>query len=356
MKYEFPTIGQAKKIDLPEDKKLGFGKIMAPWMSVATYTEGQGWHDLAVVPYGPFMIEPAASVLHYGQEMFEGLKAFRRPDGSIWTFRPDMNWKRIINTNKRLVMPEIPEEMFYESVRAGVLANEEYVPKSEGTSLYVRPFMIATEPFLGVHVSKEYKYFVIFSPVASYYAAGTKPVDLYVETVYSRAADGGTGFAKTSGNYAASLLSQVLAEQRGYAQVLWTDSSTHTYAEEIGTSNAFFIIDGTVITAPLNGTILPGITRDSVLTILRDWGIPVEERPIKIDEIFEASKAGKLDEMFATGTAAVVSPVGHLDRNGEIITIANNEIGPIAAKLYDAINAIRVGTAPDTHNWMVRLK
>jgi len=356
MKYEFPIIGQAKTIALPEDSKLGFGKIMAPWMSVATYTEGQGWHDLAVVPYGPFMIEPAASVLHYGQEMFEGLKAFRRPDGSIWTFRPDMNAKRAIRTNERLVMPPVPEEMFFESVRAGVLANADCVPKSEGTSLYIRPFMIATEPFLGVHVSKEYKYFVIFSPVASYYAAGTKPVDLYVEMTYSRASDGGTGFAKTSGNYAASLLSQVLAEQRGCAQVLWTDGSTHTYAEEIGTSNAFFIIDGEVITAPLNGTILPGITRDSVLTLLRDWGYRVSERPIKVDEIFEASRNGKLDEMFATGTAAVISPVGHLTREGETITISNNEIGPVASKLYDAINAIRVGTAPDTHNWMVELR
>lgn len=335
---------------------LGFGKIFTDHMFVMNYTEGRGWYDARVVPFSKITLSPAAMVYHYGQEMFEGLKAYRGSDGKAYLFRPDMNAKRTNATNQRLCIPEIPEEDFVQAVKTVVDVDSDWIPSDEGTSLYVRPFIIATDEFLGVAPSQNYLFIIILSPSGAYYANGLAPVGIWIEDEYVRAVKGGMGFAKTGGNYAASLIAQVKAHDDGYSQVLWLDGVERKYIEEVGAMNIFFKINGTVVTPMLNGSILPGITRDSVLHLCREWGLPTEERKISVDELIEAQKNGSLEEVFGTGTAAVISPVGKLRFKDEVMTIAGGKIGPLSQKLYDTVTGIQRGEAADPFGWRVPVK
>ncbi len=338
----------------PQDENnLGFGKIFTDHMFVMNYTEGMGWHDARIVPYENISLSPAAMVFHYGQEMFEGLKAYRGADGEPRLFRPDMNGKRTNDTNDRLCIPQIPVEDFVQAVKAVVDVDKEWIPKAPGTSLYIRPFIIATDEFLGVAPSKTYMFMIILSPSGAYYASGLAPVGIWIEDDYVRAVRGGIGFAKTGGNYAASLAAQVKAHDGGYSQVLWLDGVERKYIEEVGAMNIFFKIDGKVVTPALSGSILPGITRNSVITLCKSWGLDVEERKISVDELIEAQKTGKLEEVFGTGTAAVISPVGTLRYKDDVMTIGDGSIGELSQRLYDAVTGIQNGTVEDEFGWIV---
>ena len=334
-------------------QKLGFGKIFTDHMFVMNYTEGQGWHDARVEPFHNISLSPAAMVYHYGQEMFEGLKAYKGADGAVYLFRPDMNAKRTNASNERLVIPELPEEDFVQAVKAVVDVGRDWVPTEPGTSLYIRPFIIATDEFLGVAPSKTYLFMIILSPSGAYYESGLAPVGIWIEDEYVRAVRGGMGFAKTGGNYAASLIAQQKAHDAGYSQVLWLDGVERKYIEEVGAMNIFFKIGGTVITPALNGSILPGITRNSVLELCRSWGYPVEERKISAQELIEAQKNGTLEECWGTGTAAVISPVGKLRYVDEVMTINGGAIGELSQKLYDTITGIQTGKLEDPRGWRV---
>lgn len=355
MKYEFKVTKTLNPKQKPDPETLEFGTVFTDHMFAMDYSEDKGWHDARIVPYAPIVLEPAAAVFHYAQEMFEGLKAYRTKEGKIQLFRPDMNAKRTTKTNDRICIPHIDEELYVEAIKAVVRVDADWVPAKEGTSLYIRPFIIATEPFLGVRPAREYTFFIILSPVGAYYKGGLAPTRIFVEDEYVRAAMGGTGYSKIGGNYAASLKSQVKAHEMGYSQVLWLDGVERKYVEEIGTSNAFFVIDGEVITAPLEGTILPGITRDSVIHLLKDWGVKVSERKLAIDEIFKAYDEGKLSEVFASGTAAVISPVGELGWKDRKIVINDNKIGPLSQKLYDVLSGIQTGKIEDKYGWTVEV-
>lgn len=355
MTYQFPVQRTAHPKEKPDPSTLVFGKVMTDHMLVIDYAPEKGWHDGRIVPYGPISLEPAAMVFHYGQEMFEGLKAYKDASGKVRLFRPDKNAERINNTNDRMCMPAIDPQLVIDGIKAIVDADRDWIPTEPGTSLYIRPFVIATEPALGVRMSSTYKLIIILNPVGPYYQEGFGPTKIYVEEEYTRAAMGGTGGAKVGGNYAASLRAQEKAAKKGYYQVLWLDSAERKYVEEIGTSNAFFVIDGEVITAPLSGTILPGVTRDSALVLMRSWGMTASERKLSIDEVYEAQEQGRLDEVFATGTAAVVSPVGELCWQDKKITINEGKVGPIAQRLYDTITAIQRGEAEDPFGWTVTL-
>ena len=355
MKYEFQVTKTLNPKQKPNPDTLEFGTVFTDHMFIMNYTEGKGWHDGRIVPYAPITMEPAAAVLHYAQEMFEGLKAYRTKENKILLFRPDMNAKRTTRTNERICIPALDEELFVEAIKAVVSIDADWVPAKEGTSLYIRPFIIATEPFLGVRAAREYLFMVILCPVGAYYKGGLTPTKIFVEDEYVRAALGGTGYSKIGGNYCASLKSQEKAHDLGYAQVLWLDGVERKYVEEIGTSNAFFVIDGEAVTAPLEGTILPGITRDSVIRLLKDWGVKVSERRITIDDIFKAHDEGKLSEVFASGTAAVISPVGELGWTDRKIVINNNEIGPLSRKLYDTLSGIQLGKVEDKFGWTVEV-
>ncbi len=334
---------------------LGFGKIFTDHMFIMDYTEGKGWHDARIVPYGDLSFSPATMVFHYGQEMFEGLKAYKGKDGNAYLFRPDMNAKRTNKTNERLCIPYLPEEDFVDAVKAIVEVDKDWIPTEEGTSLYVRPFIISTDAFLGVSPSKTYMFIIILSPSGAYYSSGLSPVGIWIEDDYVRAVRGGMGFAKTGGNYAASLAAQVKAHDEGYSQVLWLDGVERKYIEEVGAMNIFFKIDGKVVTPKLNGSILPGITRDSVLTLCRDWGYETEERLISVDELIEAQKSGALEEVFGTGTAAVISPVGKLRYKDDVMTIGTGDIGPLSQRLYDTVTSIQTGSGEDKFSWRVRV-
>jgi branched-chain amino acid aminotransferase len=295
-------------------------------------------------------------VFHYAQEMFEGLKAYRTPDGSVQLFRPDKNIERMNRTNERLCIPQLDKQDVIDALRAIVKTEEDWVPKKEGTSLYIRPFIIATDVQLGVHPSKSYKFMIITCPVGAYYAEGIKPVKIFVEREYVRAVRGGTGFAKVGGNYACSLIGQEKAEKMGYSQVLWLDGIEHKYIDEVGAMNVFFVLDGKVITPALEeGSILPGVTRNSCIKLLSDMGYEVEERKLSIDEVEAAYKNGTLNEAFGTGTAVVVSPMGLLDNGKEQMIINNQQIGPIAQKLYDTLTGIQWGKAEDKYGWTVKV-
>lgn len=335
--------------------KLGFGKIFTDHMFVMNYTEGKGWHDARIVPYQPITLDPSAMVFHYGQEMFEGLKAYRGKDGVARLFRPDMNAKRTNSTNKRLCIPQVPEEDFVEAVRAIVEVDQDWIPQEDGTSLYIRPFIIATDEFLGVAPSKTYLFVIILSPSGAYYESGLAPVGIWIEDDYVRAVRGGMGFAKTGGNYAASLAAQVKAHDDGYSQVLWLDGVERKYIEEVGAMNIFFKIDGKIVTPMLNGSILPGITRNSVIEVCKSWGYEVLERKISVDELIEAQKSGKLEECFGTGTAAVISPVGKLRYKDDVMTINGNKIGEVSQRLYDTITGIQWGKIEDTFGWTMNV-
>lgn len=335
------------------DQPLGFGKIFTDHMFVMDYTEGKGWHDARVEPFRNLSLSPAAMVFHYGQEMFEGLKAYRGDDGKHYVFRPDMNAMRTNNTNDRLVIPRIPVEDFVQAVKTVVKVDADWIPSAPGTSLYIRPFIIATDEFLGVAPSKTYLFIIILSPSGAYYESGLAPVGIWIEDEYVRAVKGGMGFAKTGGNYAASLIAQVKAHDEGFSQVLWLDGVERKYIEEVGAMNIFFKINGTVLTPELNGSILPGITRDSVIKLCKSWGIPVEERRISVDELLEAQANGTLEEVFGTGTAAVISPVGKLRFKDEVMTIKDGGIGELSQKLYDTVTGIQLGRIEDKFGWRV---
>ena len=335
---------------------LGFGKIFTDHMFVMDYTEGKGWHDARIVPYQNLSLAPSAMVFHYGQEMFEGLKAYKGVDGNVYLFRPDMNAKRTNNTNERLVIPQLPVEDFVEAVRAVVDVDRDWVPTDPGTSLYIRPFIIATDEFLGVAPSKTYLFIIILSPSGAYYESGLEPVGIWIEDEYVRAVKGGMGFAKTGGNYAASLIAQVKAHDDGYSQVLWLDGVERKYIEEVGSMNIMFKIAGKVVTPMLNGSILPGITRDSILTVCRDWGYEVEERRISVDELVAAAKDGTLEEVWGTGTAAVVSPVNKLRYEDDVMLIGDGGIGELTQKLYDELTGIQWGKLEDKRGWRVTVE
>ena len=340
----------------PDQKKLGFGKYFADYMFTMDYDEGIGWHDATIRPYGPIEMNPATVVLHYAQETFEGMKAYRTAEGKIQLFRPEMNAKRMINSNARLCMPEFPVDMFVEAVEALVKVEADWVPSEPNTSLYIRPFMFATEAALGVHMANAYKFMIICCPVGAYYAAGLNPVKILVEDELVRAVKGGTGFTKCGGNYAGSILGQVKAEKLGYAQVLWLDGEHRKYVEEVGTMNIMFKIAGEIYTAPIEGTVLPGVTRDSMIHLLRDWGYKVNETRLSVDDLMKAGHDGTLEEVFGTGTAAVISPVGELRYKDDVVTVNNFEIGELTQKLYDTLTSIQWGRIPDKYGWTVEVK
>ncbi|WP_303194434.1 branched-chain amino acid aminotransferase [Thomasclavelia spiroformis] len=350
-------IERAKTLkEKPDQNNLGFGTYFTDHMFMMDYTEGVGWHNARIVPYAPIAMDPATMVLHYAQETFEGLKAYRNPKGEITLFRPEMNARRMINSNKRICMAELPEDMFVEAVEAIVKYEQDWIPTAKDTSLYIRPFMFASEASVGVHPAKSYTFVIILSPVGSYYPEGVNPVKIWVEDEYVRAVKGGTGFTKCGGNYAASIAAQVKAESHGYTQVLWLDGVHRKYVEEVGTMNVMFLIDDTVVTAPLEGSVLPGVTRDSIIHILKDWGYKVEERELSIDELMEAGRNGKLKEAFGTGTAAVISPVGQLYYKGEEIVINDFKTGELTQKLYDTLTGIQWGRLEDKYGWVRYIK
>ncbi len=352
------TIKIVKAVNLkpkPDPKTLGFGKLFTDHMFLLDYVSGQGWHDPRVVPYGPLVLDPSAMVFHYAQEVFEGLKAYRRPDGGVQLFRPEENARRMIRSCERMCIPPVPEEMFVQAVKTLVGVERDWVPSEPGTSLYIRPFIIATEPALGVHASPRYTFCIICSPVGAYYATGINPVKIYVENEDVRAVKGGTGYTKCGGNYAASIRAGERAEEKGFAQVLWLDGVERKYIEEVGSMNVLFKIDGKVVTPALTGSVLPGITRRSCLDLLNSWGIPVEERLISAQELFDAADAGRLEEAWGSGTAAVISPIGELDWAGRKAVVNGGETGPLTHRLYDTLTGIQWGTLPDSFQWTVKV-
>lgn len=337
------------------ENPLKFGTIFTDHMFVMEYDKDRGWYDPAIMPYGKIALDPSAMVLHYGQEMFEGLKAYKTSDGRILLFRPDKNIERANRSNRRLMMPEIPEDVFMEGLKQLVKLDQAWIPDKPGTSLYIRPFMFATDPFLGVRPSNTYKFMIILSPVGLYYPEGLDPVKIWIEDEYVRAVRGGIGEAKTGGNYVASMASQVKAHEEGYSQVLWLDGVERKYLEEVGAMNIFFKINGTVVTPALNGSILSGVTRDTCISLCREWNLPVEERKISVDELEQAAKSGALEEVWGTGTAAVISPVGQLRYGDEKFRIGDGGIGPVSQKLYDTVTGIQLGIIKDTHEWIVEI-
>ncbi len=334
----------------------GFGRVLTDHMATIRYSEQRGWHDGKIEPRKAFDLSPSTVVLHYAQEIFEGMKAYRLPDGGATLFRPDANARRFTNSANRLAMAPLPEELFVESVRALVRTDRDWIPAAEGASLYLRPFMIATEAILGVKPSSDYLYCVIASPVGSYFKGGAPAVTLWVSEHYTRAAPGGTGEAKCGGNYAASLAAQAEASREGCDQVVFLDAVERRWIEELGGMNVFFVFaDGSLQTPPLTGTILPGITRDSLITLARDLGLTVREEPYAIDQWQADAESGRLTEAFACGTAAVVTPIGKVKGRTRNFTIGDGGAGPVAGRLKAALLDIQNGRAPDRHGWLDRL-
>ncbi|WP_101697873.1 branched-chain amino acid aminotransferase [Clostridium minihomine] len=339
-----------------DQNKLGFGRIFTDHMFIMDYTSGLGWHDPRIVPYAPLNLEPSAMCLHYGQSVFEGMKAYRTEDDRILLFRPDKNMARLNVSNERLCIPPIDEEFAVEAVKKLVSVDSDWVPSAPGTSLYIRPFIIGVDPVVGVHPAHHLMFLIICSPVGAYYPEGLNPVKIYVEDGYVRAVKGGMGFAKTAGNYAASLKAQDEAEKQQYTQVLWLDGVERKYIEEVGTMNVFFQIGDEVITPALQGSILSGVTRMSVIEILKSWGIKVTERRLSIQEVADAAKDGRLKEAFGTGTAAVISPIGHLKWGDTIMNFNDGKIGELSQRLYDTVTGIQWGKLEDTFGWTVEVK
>lgn len=354
--YQIEVQLSSNRKEKPAFDKLSFGTIFTDHMFILNYTEGTGWHDPRIVPYEPITLDPAAIIFHYGQTVFEGLKAYLTKNEEVLLFRPDQNMKRLNRSNERLCIPQVDEELALAGLQELLKVDRDWIPKVQGTSLYIRPFIFATEPYLGVAPSKTYQFMIILSPVGAYYKDGINPVKIAVEREYVRAVTGGTGNAKTAGNYAGAFKAQEIAGKEGYEQVLWLDGKENKYIEEVGSMNVFFKINGEVITPALNGSILEGITRKSVLELLNHWNIPVVERKISIDEIFRASQEGVLEEAFGTGTAAVISPVGELFWQGEKIVINNGEIGALSKKVYDELTGIQTGTVEDPFGWCVKVE
>lgn len=340
----------------PEDSALGFGTVFTDYMFNMDYSPEAGWHNPRIEPYGPIAMDPSTMVLHYGQAIFEGLKAYRTESGEIQLFRPKDNLSRFNQSAERLCMPELDEEFILEALIKLLKIEKNWVPGAAGTSLYIRPTIIATDPYLGLRSSNTYRFFIILSPVGAYYPEGFNPVKIWVTTEYVRAVRGGVGQAKTAGNYAASLYATNLANKDGYTQVMWLDGVELKYVEEVGSMNIFFVIGNELITPQLNKSILAGVTRDSVIQLAKSWDVKVTERKISIDEIYEAHEKGELKEVFGSGTAAVISPVGNIKYNGKEITINNGEAGPLSAKLFTKLMDIQYGKAEDTFNWTMPIR
>ncbi len=352
MKLEIQPIEHLKP-RIEDETQLVFGKQFSDRMFVMDYQRGQGWHSARIQPYQPFVLDPAAMVLHYAQEIFEGMKAFRRPDGQIALFRPLDNMHRFNRSAERMCMPEIDAEFMLESIKELVRLEADWVPHTEGTSLYIRPAMIASEPMLGVRPADEYLCYVIVCPVGAYYKGGLAPVKIWMSDHYVRAAHGGTGEVKTGGNYAASLYAARQAAEQGYDQVLWLDAEEKRFIEEVGSMNVCFVLDGRLVTSPLSGTILDGITRRSILTLAQEQGLEIEERALAVDEIFAAADDGRLTEAFGVGTAVVVSPIGQLTYKDRTAKIGDGQTtGPWTQKFYDTLTGIQYGRLPDTHGWV----
>lgn len=348
------TKSKTSKIDSVDFENLGFGEVFSDHMFSMDYENGE-WINQRIEPYGKIEFEPAMCTLHYAQAVFEGLKAFHVRDGSINIFRPEKNLERMNRSNERMCMPTIDEDMFFDAMTELIKLERDWIPKDTGHSLYIRPFIFGTENFLGVHPSSTYRFMIILSPVGAYYKEGFNPVSLLVPEEYVRAVKGGVGEAKTAGNYAASLLPAEIAQKKGFTQVLWLDGEHHKYIDEVGTMNIFFVIDDEVITPPLEGSILPGVTRDTALDLTKSWGMKVNERRISIDELIQSSKEGRLQEVFGTGTAAVISPVDEIQYRDTNININHGQIGPIARRLFDEISGIQYGEIPDTHGWIYNI-
>lgn len=341
----------------PTDQtKLGFGNYFTDHMFLMNYDEGAGWHNPRIVPYGPIALDPAAMCLHYGQEVFEGMKAYRTQDGRILLFRPDRNMARLNSSNDRLCIPAIDEAFAVEAIRQLVQVDADWIPTEDGTSLYIRPYIFAVDAHVGVHPAHHLIFAVILSPVGAYYPEGLNPVKIYVENQYVRAVRGGMGNTKTGGNYAASLKAQEEAEKAGYTQVLWLDGVERKYVEEVGTMNVFFVIDDEIITPELQGSILPGVTRMSCIELLKSQGYRVSERKLSIDEVARAADEGRLKEAFGSGTAAVISPIGELKWGDKVMAINNGEIGTISQQLYDTLTGIQWGKLPDPCGWTAEVK
>ncbi|QTD42107.1 branched-chain amino acid aminotransferase [Sporosarcina sp. Te-1] len=339
----------------PAADQLAFGTVFTDHLFTMDYTAGKGWHDAKIKPYEPISLDPAAIVFHYGQTVFEGLKAYVTDDQEVVLFRPEENMKRLNRSNDRLCMPQIDEEFALYALKELIRVDKDWIPNKEGTSLYIRPFIFATQPYLGVAPSATYTFMIILSPVGAYYKEGMNPVKIAVESEFVRAVAGGTGSAKTAGNYAGAMKAQEIAEANGYSQVLWLDGKERHYIEEVGAMNVFFKINGEIVTPSLNGSILEGVTRKSVIELLRHWDIPVSERKISMEELHAASQAGTLEEAFGSGTAAVISPIGELFWKGEKMTIHNGEIGPLSKRIYDTITGIQTGKLEDPFGWRVNV-
>ena len=353
MEFKVNPVPPAERRPKPTDEsKLGFGKIYSDHMFTARWTPEGGWEQGVVGKYEKLDLEPAALVLHYGQTVFEGLKAYRNQHGTVNLFRADANLARFNRSAKRLDLPEVPEELFMGAIEALLELDHEWIPHSHGTSLYVRPTMIATEPYIGLKSASQVLFFIITGPVGAYYPEGFNPVKITVCEKYSRAGPGGLGSAKTGANYAASLLAEKEAIRRGYTQVLWLDAAERKYVEEVGSMNILFKIGGKVVSPPPGDTILAGITRDSALQLLRSWNVPVEEYRITIDEVLAAHADGTLEEVFGAGTAAVISPVGLLEYQDQTYQVADGQTGPVALKLFDELMGIQYGQRPDAFHWI----
>lgn len=339
----------------PDSNQLGFGMSFTDYMFSMDYTDDEGWHDAKIIPYQNIEIAPSAQVLHYGQAVFEGLKAYRKGD-EVRLFRPEENFKRMNRSNERLNMPAVDVQFMVEALKELITLEKDWIPTGEGQSLYIRPFVIATEPYLGVRAASEYKLMIILSPVGAYYGDDSlKPTRIYVEDDYVRAVRGGVGFAKVAGNYAASLMAQTRAAELGYDQVLWLDGVEQRYIEEVGSMNIFFVIDGKLVTPELNGSILPGITRQSIIQLAQHLGYGVEERKIAIDEVFEAAEDGTLTEIFGTGTAAVIAPVGEIKYQERELTVGSGKPGAVTEELYQRYTNIQNGVEEDPFGWCVTL-
>ena len=341
--------------EMPAEDKLGFGKVFTDHMFMMDYDDGQGWHDLRIVPFGRIDLHPASTVLHYGAEIFEGLKAYRREDGGVQLFRPIENIKRMNRSAERMSLPEIPEADMLEILETFVRLEERFVPKSFGTSLYLRPFMFGNDESLGVHAVKRATFMLIASPSGSYYAEGINPVKIMIEGEDVRTVRGGTGYAKCGGNYAASTRAGERAAKKGYSQVLWLDGVERKYIEEVGAMNVMFKIDGEIVTPMLTGSILPGITRKSCIEVLKSLGYKVNERLLSVDELISALENGKLEEAWGCGTAAVVSPIGKLAYGDKEYTVSGGKIGEVTQKLYDLLTGIQWGKIEDTFGWVHKL-
>ncbi|MFE9245296.1 branched-chain amino acid aminotransferase [Nocardiopsis sp. NPDC006938] len=370
MNNDTTTTGLTFDIQLSDQRKTpqereallenpGFGQVFTDHMVSIRYTEGKGWHDARLEPYGPLSLDPATAALHYAQEIFEGLKAYRHPDGSLASFRPEANAARFNRSAARMAMPELPEELFLKSIGLLLEHDGEWVPSKEYFSLYLRPFMVATDVGLGVNnPSRSYVYLLIASPVGSYFSGGVKPVTVWLSKDFTRAAPGGTGAAKFAGNYAASFLAQAQAVEKGCDQVVWLDAREHRWVEEMGGMNLWFVFgegeNARLRTPPLTGTLLPGITRESLLTLAPDLGIPAEEEPLSIEEWRAAAESGEMTEVFACGTAAVVTPVGHVKSDDGEFTIGDGRPGPVTLRLREELVGLQTGLRDDKHGWITR--